>query len=394
MLLAILRDAAEVVALALAAAAAAYLALALWAVRRFGRRRLVAPRPGGALPGVTVLKPLYGEEAELEANLESFLTQAYPGPLQIVFGVHSESDPALAVARRLADRFPERDIAIVVDSTVHGPNRKAGNLANMARAARHELIAVSDSDTALAPGDLAATVAPLGDPQVGAVTCLYRSALPPNASWAARLAALYIDGWILPSAVVAAGLGPVAGCYGPLTVIRRAVLEAEGGFVRMAQLLADDHELGQITVRQGLRVELAPCVVPTHCHDPSLGELFRHELRWARTTLATEPLAYVFSVITWPAPLIALLLFGTGEVRLGALVLAWLLALRYTLAVQVARRLGARIGDERLTPWVLFARETLCFLVWAASFFGGRISWRGHSMLVRSGGRLAGQGAP
>jgi ceramide glucosyltransferase len=392
--LSFLQEAARTVALVLAAAAAAYLTLALWAVRRFGRRRRAAPEPGDALPGLTVLKPLYGEDAELEANLGTFLTQAYPGPLQIVFGVQSEDDPALAVARRLARRFAELEIAIVVDPTVHGPNRKAGNLANMALVARHGLIAVSDSDTALAPGDLAAAVAPLGDARIGAVTCLYRSTLGANTSWAGRLAALYIDGWILPSAVVAAGLGPVEGCYGPLTVIRRSVLEAAGGFSRMAQLLADDHELGQITVRQGLRVELAPCVVPTHCQEPSFGELFRHELRWARTTLATEPVAYVFSVITWPAPLIALLLFGAGELRLGILVLAWLLVLRHTLALQVARHLDARIDDDRLAPWVLFARETLCFAVWAAAFFGGRISWRGHPLLVRAGGRLAGQGAP
>ena len=108
MVLIVLEDIARAVGLTLAAAAAAYLALALWSVRRFGRRRLAAPTPGESLPGVTVLKPLYGEEAELEANLQSFLTQAYPGPVQIVFGVQSDTDPALAVARRLAERFDDR----------------------------------------------------------------------------------------------------------------------------------------------------------------------------------------------------------------------------------------------------------------------------------------------
>jgi ceramide glucosyltransferase len=379
---------ARVLGLVLAAAASAYLVLANWCVRRFDLARLTARRPAAVLPALTVLKPLHGDETDLEANLESFLQQAYPGKLQIVFGVQSEHDPALGVARRLAARYPDRDIAVVVDPTVHGPNRKAGNLANMAAVAGHDLIAVSDSDARLQPDGLARAVEPLADPGVGAVTCLYRSAVPRGAGWAARLAGLYIDGWILPSAVVAAALGPVEGCYGPLTVIRRGVLEGAGGFARLSHLLADDHELGQITVRQGLRVELAPCIVPTMVHETSLEELCRHELRWARTTRATEPLAYAFSVVTWTAPLIALLLLPTGRPIQGLLMLALLIGLRAALLINVQRRLNASIGLPELAPWAIVAREALCFAIWAAAYFGGRISWRGASLEVRPGGRL------
>ena len=379
---------ARALGMGLAAAAAAYLVLANWCVQRFGAVRLEPRRPAAKLPPLTVLKPLHGDEADLEANLESFLQQAYPGRLQIVFGVHSESDPALKVARKLAARYPKRDIAIVVDATVHGPNRKAGNLANMAAVARHELIAVSDSDARLQPDGLARAVEPLADAEVGAVTCLYRSAVPRGAGWAARLAGLYIDGWILPSAVVAASLGPVEGCYGPLTVIRRSVLDHAGGFAQMAHLLADDFELGQITVRQGLRVELAPCIVPTAVHETSLRDLFGHELRWARTTRATEPAPFLFSVVTWSAPLVALLLLPSGRPVLGLLTLALLIALRAALLINVQRRLSARIGLPQLAPWVIVAREALCFGIWAAAFFGGRINWRGASLQVLPGGRL------
>ena len=79
-------------------------------------RRLLL-RPAGALPdplpAVTVLKPLHGDEPGLEAALASFLSQDYPAPVQIVFGLQDPADPAHAVVARLKDRFADRDIALV-----------------------------------------------------------------------------------------------------------------------------------------------------------------------------------------------------------------------------------------------------------------------------------------
>ncbi|HXW71929.1 MAG TPA: hypothetical protein VEK34_10875 [Methylocella sp.] len=70
-----------------------YLLLAAYFVLRFrGRhdRREVAAVP------VTILKPLHGEEPNLYSRLSTFCEQSYPGPVQIVFGCHDESDPAVA----------------------------------------------------------------------------------------------------------------------------------------------------------------------------------------------------------------------------------------------------------------------------------------------------------
>ena len=62
--------------------------------------------------------------------LATLCRQDYPD-LQIVFGVQDAADPAIAVVRRLQARFPHVHIALVIDPTLHGRNRKVSNLINM-----------------------------------------------------------------------------------------------------------------------------------------------------------------------------------------------------------------------------------------------------------------------
>jgi ceramide glucosyltransferase len=120
--------------------------LAVDALKRFNQR----PRAQlTARPPVTILKPLKGDEPLLEAALSSFCTQSYPD-YQIVFGMQDRNDPAIAVVKRLHQRFRHLDITVVVDETQHGGNGKIANLINMWPAARHEIIVLADSDVHVA----------------------------------------------------------------------------------------------------------------------------------------------------------------------------------------------------------------------------------------------------
>src|SRR5579871_4148472 len=177
--------------LIVAAAAASYLLLAIWRVARFRSR----PEPGLAFqPAVTVLKPICGAEPRLYECLRSFCTLHY-APLQLIFGVGDPADPAIAVIRRLIDEFPALDLSLVIDSAVHGTNLKVSNLVNMYRWAKHDVIIVSDSDTAVASDCLGSLLEPLEDPAVGAVTCLYKGVPAPGL--ASALGALFVNDWFL-----------------------------------------------------------------------------------------------------------------------------------------------------------------------------------------------------
>lgn len=114
-------------------------------------------------PPITILKPLHGDEPLLEQALASVCAQDYP-EYQVVFGVSDAADPALSVVTRLRARFPECDIAVVVDPARHGTNGKVGNLINMLPRAKHAVLAIANSDLHVQPDYLARLADALAEP--------------------------------------------------------------------------------------------------------------------------------------------------------------------------------------------------------------------------------------
>lgn len=359
-----------------ATASASFLMLAIWRVARF---RMPSVHPTQQ-PAVTILKPICGVEPRLYECLRSFCTLDY-APLQIIFGVGDPADPAIAVVRRLIDEFPALDVTLVVDSAVHGTNLKVSNLINMYRWAKHDVIIVSDSDTAVRPDCLNALIAPLGDPAVGAVTCLYKGV--PAKGIASALGALFVNDWFLASAVVDAGMRDVAYCFGPVTAVRRDALEAIGGFGMLSFHLADDFMLGRMIAAAGYKVRLAPYVADIMVVE-TRDSLLRHELRWARTVRTVKPGEHFLSVVMEPLPLLLALLLPYPRLG-GWAILGAVLCLRVVLHYLVQWRFQISVPPR---PWLLPLRECLCFGIWLASFWSANVSWRQREFVIVSGGRL------
>ena len=64
-------------------------------------------------PGLSVLKPLKGLDDNLFDNIESICVQDYPA-YEIIFSLQDHNDPAYKVARKVKEKYPERDISIIV----------------------------------------------------------------------------------------------------------------------------------------------------------------------------------------------------------------------------------------------------------------------------------------
>jgi ceramide glucosyltransferase len=367
-----------IAALALAAASALYMLLAIERTVRF-RARVRGAADNGHQPPLTLLKPLCGLEAELLENLRSFCRQDYRD-WQIVFGVADPNDPAIPVVRALQAEFPHREIDLVIDDRQIGVNRKVSNLANMLRAARHDILVISDSDMRVRPDYLRRVAGPFAFGRVGAATCLYAGS--PRGGAISRLGAMFINDWFLPSSLIPLMAGELAFCFGATMAVRRKVLERFGGFEAFADHIADDYMLGHLTVQAGYKIALAPYVVENVVHDPDLRSLFLHELRWARTIRLVQPTGYALSAITELTPLSLLAgglawAAGYGAALAVAPVLV-ALALRFVLHSVSAR--GFALGAW--APWLIPVRDLFSLTVRVAGYFGRTVHWRRQVLVL------------
>ena len=354
---------------------------ARWAVACLTRSP--ADEPDARLsPGVSLLKPLHGAEDGLRENLESFCSQRYAGPVQIVLGVRGSDDPAVEVVRDLQRCHPEQDIQLVTDARVHGENRKVSNLINMAHAPRHEVVVVSDSDIRVGPDYLEQVVARLHRPEVGFVTCLY-TGQDVGSLWS-RLASMGIDYQFLPNVAAGLRLGMAQPCFGATVAVRRRVLEQVGGFEALRDQLADDYDLGRAIRGAGYRGEVAAIAVSHLCAERSLVELWRHEKRWARTIRMIDPWGFLGQGLTYATAwtLVGCVLTGLQPVAVAALLAS--LSARLYLVHCVDGATGARVK----AAWLLPLRDIFSFAVFLSASFGRTVVWRGRRFRIGPDGAL------
>ena len=358
-----------------ALAAAAYYLLAAVAAARWK-----STHPGSAahsLPPLSVLKPIHGRDPRFYEAIFSHAAQDYP-EFEILFGLTDPDDPALEDIRRLRAEFPGRPIEIVIAET-SAPNAKVGVLAELARRARYGVLLVNDSDIVVDPGYFRAVTAPLEDPGVGLVTCLYRAQAESLASVAE---ALGVATEFAPSVLVARLLGVAEFALGSTMVFRAETLSRFGGFNAIASYLADDYQLGRHITELGYRIEFAPVVVETDLGGESWLQTWRHQLRWSRTIRVSRPSGYYGYVITH-ATFWSIVALAAGH--------WWAAALAMSLRMFAGIWIGAGIlrdPEVLRNAWMIPLRDLFGFAVWAGGLNGDTVYWRDRTLQLRPDGRI------
>jgi len=338
-----------------------------------------------SMPGLTLLKPLKGCDAETKNCLRSWFLQKYPGPVQILLGVASAEDPVCAVARELLAEFPAADARLIVCPEQLGANAKISTLRQLERHIRHPLVMISDADVKVPP-DFAANVAPLlDDPGAGLVNCFYRLANPSTSAMQWEAVAINADFWT--QVLQARSLKPVDFALGAVMTLPAAQLKAIGGFAVLSDYLADDYQLGRHVARSQKRIVFATMVA--ECWDAPMNwrQVWSHQSRWARTIRACQPGPYFLSILNnstfWP--------------------LLWLAMARQPNALAICGgcvlfRIGAALQQEaRLTQspakfsyaWMPPVKDLLDVLIWAGAFAGNHVMWRGDRYRILPDGKLS-----
>jgi len=357
-----------------------YYVLCLIAALSFFHKRKSSGR-SGRTPAVSILKPLCGADPHAYESLRSHLVQDYP-EFEIIFGVSDPADVAIPIVHRLIEEFPQRRIELVVCTKLLGANYKVSNLIQMLPHARLDYVLVNDSDICVATDYLRQVMQEFHDDKVGMVTCLYRGIA--GNTLGARLEALGISTDFIPGVLSARQVEGIRFALGSTLAIRQKALASIGGFESVADYLGDDYELGKRVANTGSKVALATCIVDHYLPNYSFTEYLRHQLRWARSVLHSRPRGYAGLVLTFGLVWAILTMFAAG----GAAWSWYLLMLTVALRLAVAFTVGAGIlQDPQVLKnfWLIPARDVIALAIWAASFTGRRIVWRGNEFTLENG---------
>jgi len=364
--------------LALALGPFGYYLLAIVAARRFFKNRPVVAKTYA--PPISVLKPVRGLDREAYENYASFCRQEYP-EFEIIFGVTEDSDPAVPLIEKLIQDFPDCRIRLLIGAEQLGTGDKVNKLCRMVREARHDLLVISDSDIRVAPGYLYAVAAPFADPKVGAVTCLYRGIT--DGSLVSEMEALGNTSDFDAGVLAAWQLGGIDFTLGATMAVTKQRLAEIGGFEALVDHFSDDYELGHRVAALGYRVEVTTFPVFTVFPSQTLGQCFRHQVRWTLTMKHSQPWGHLSLIFTQGLP---------WSVLAGAIAPSWVVAALYFGGYIVLRGMmawtvgvwGVQDPILRRKMYLIPVRDAFAFAVWVTSFFKRRIEWRGSEYYIRN----------
>jgi ceramide glucosyltransferase len=353
-----------------------------WAGRHFPLHQRAPGKP--PFPGITIFKPLKNCDAETKRCLRSWLTQDYPGPVQLLFGVASPTDPVIGVVRALQAEFPERNTQLVFCPESLGANAKVSTLIQLESHAIHPLCVISDADV-WAPEDLLVNLLqPLQNPAVGLMSCFYALANPTTPAMHWEAVAINADFW--SQVLQGQCLWPLDYALGAVMATTRRQLDAIGGLAALRDYLADDNRLGHLIAKKGAQMTLCPVVVECHSSPAGWVATLRHQLRWARTIRACQPLPYAFSLMGnatfWP-----LLWISISPSTVIIACAMFILAVRLSAARDLQKRL-TRQNPWWRWGWMVWFKDLAQAALLIMAFTGNEVQWHQERYRIRHGGKL------
>lgn len=366
----------------LAAAIGVFL-MGIQAVTVVIHRRRSSPVPTNRT-GISILKPLCGLDEELEQNLESFARLPYPN-FEMLLGLKETTDPAYPLAVKVAERWPDR-VRVVMQEGTPGLNPKINQLITLAKAAKNDILVVSDSNVQVEENYLEEIAGYLENPKVGLVN--HPVVGRGEQSFVARMESLHLSGTVGAGQVGAKVFANKTLVVGKSIAIRRDDLKALGGFETFKDILAEDYYMGQAVLALGKEVVIARSPIYNVLHHRTFREFNRRYIRWSiMQRLAVGFGVHLSQTMLTPVFLATIGLVLSPSLR-GVELVAGIAVSKMAIDFMSVSLLGSRLLPIK-TVLVLPVKD-LC-VGWALmnGFFRNTIEWRGNRRTVLEGTRLA-----
>lgn len=346
----------------------------------------------GSLHPVSVLKPLRGLDDNLFDNLASFCTQDYPS-YEIILCLQDFNDPACKVAKKIQDKYPDRNISIVVEKCNSGLNPKVNNLIPGYRKSRHPYVLISDSNVMVDESYLREIMRHTNDPSVGLVSNPIRGI--GGRSIGAVLENLHLNSFIIGSVSFLDRFLKMPCVIGKSMLMKKVDLEALGGLETFKDILAEDFIIGREMQRAGKKVVLSGYLISNVNEYWNIKRFLNRHTRWGKLRWQIGGAKYFSEILANPFFVATLPVLFKGPSR-EALSFAAVVGLIKVLGDSVmGRRITSSSGEEGVktaSPFTYFLvplKDFIIGIVWFVPLVSSTIVWRGNRYVIGKDSRLS-----
>ena len=361
--------------------------LQIWAVRstlKTGKDRgigkekdnyssLSSPLP---LPAVSILKPLKGLDDNLFDNLASFCTQDYP-EYEIIFSLQDHNDPAYKVARKIKDKYPNRDISIVVERCDEGLNPKVNNLMSAYKVSQYEHILISDSNVMVDKDYLKEIVKHMKE-DVGLVSNVIKGI--GGSTIGSIFENLHLNSFIIGSVCFLDRFLNMPCVIGKSMLMRKKDLETIGGFKAVKDVLAEDYVIGEKIHKMGKKVVLSNYAINNVNEYWGIRRFLNRHTRWGKLRWRLGGIKYISELIGNPVfmSFIPMMLWEISRTTVF-----------FALFVSLIKVIGdlylGKITDSDSNPMVYLlspVKDLIIGLIWFVPILSNTVVWRGNRYII------------
>ena len=365
--------------------------LQIWAVRstlRTGKDRgigkeknnyssLSSPLPFPLpLPAVSILKPLKGLDDNLFDNLASFCTQDYP-EYEIIFSLQDHNDPAYKVARKIKDKYPNRDISIVVERCDEGLNPKVNNLMSAYKVSQYEHILISDSNVMVNKDYLKEIVKHMKE-DVGLVSNVIKGI--GGSTIGSIFENLHLNSFIIGSVCFLDRFLKMPCVIGKSMLMRKKDLETIGGFKAVKDVLAEDYVIGEKIHKMGKKVVLSNYAINNVNEYWGIRRFLNRHTRWGKLRWRLGGIKYISELIGNPVfmSFIPMMLWEISRTTVSFALFAALVKILGDLYL-------GKITDSDSNPMVYLlspVKDLIIGLIWFVPILSNTVVWRGNRYII------------
>ena len=323
-------------------------------------------------PGISVVRPFCGLEYQLEQTLTTTFHADYP-LYEVLFCVGDPNDLAIPLVQRLIAAHPHIPARLLIGDDKISGNPKLNNCVKGWRAARYDLILLSDSNVLLPPDYLNRLMAEW-TPDTGLVSSP-PIGMDPQGFWA-RLECAFLNSFQARLQMASARLG-YGFAQGKMLLWDKAVLERAGGIAVLGREMAEDVASTKVVRAAGRQVRLPGRFFAQPIGPRRFDAVWGRQLRWARVRRLGFPLLFLPELFTGAAfPLLALLILVGNGLTPWAIPVGLLLWYGAEYLLAEAGNWPRAPGD--IAAWAL--RDALLPALWLACWTSSSFEWRGTVM--------------